>query len=69
MTFTYAGTVSDRLATATMLEGSSVLPVDYEASAGESQENINQQASATLTLTEMPDVQTPSSSRSTWTRW
>ena len=57
MTFTYAGTVSDRLATATMLEGSSVLPVDYEASAGESQENLDQQASATISLVEMPDVQ------------
>ncbi|MCJ7543019.1 MAG: M28 family peptidase [Phycisphaerae bacterium] len=57
MTFTYAGTVSDRLATATMLDGSSVLPVDYEASAGESEENINEQATTTLSLVEMPDVQ------------
>ncbi len=57
MTFTYAGTVSDRLAIASMLEGSSVLPVDYEASAGESEENIKQQAETTLSLVEMPDVQ------------
>jgi hypothetical protein len=57
MSFTYAGIVRDQLATATMLEGSSVLPVDYEASAGESQENLKQQAEVTLSLVEMPDVQ------------
>ncbi len=55
--FTYAGIVRDQLATTTMLEGSSVLPVDYEASAGESQENLKQQAEVTLTLVEMPEVQ------------
>ncbi|MGA2265802.1 MAG: M28 family peptidase [Phycisphaerae bacterium] len=57
MAFTYGGLVQDKLATVSMLEGSSVLPVDYEASSGESQENLSQQANLQLSLAEMPQVQ------------
>ncbi len=56
-TFTYGGVIEDRLATATSLDGSDVLPVDYEASAGESDENLKEQAEATVSLIESPDVQ------------
>ena len=55
--FTYAGKVKDRLATTTMLEGSDILPVDYEASAGESEESLSEQAEATVSLIETPEVQ------------
>jgi len=54
--FTYAGTVSDRLAGFTMLDGSSMLPVDYQASGGSSVEAFAQE-STTETLSEMPDVE------------
>ena len=54
MELTYAGIVRDVLATYTLLEGSSALPVDYEASAGESAEKLTSTMDA---LAETPDVE------------
>jgi len=51
---TYAGIVRDALATYTLLEGSSALPVDYEASAGESAEKLT---SAMNALAQRADVE------------
>jgi len=56
MKLTYAGTVSDRLASFRLLDGSSMLPVDYQASAGSSVDTFAQQSS-TESLSEMPDVE------------
>ncbi len=53
---TYAGIVSDRLASFTLVEGSSMLPVDYQASGGSEQGSFTQE-SKTETLSEMPDVE------------
>ncbi|MCK4275521.1 MAG: ABC transporter permease, partial [Phycisphaerae bacterium] len=56
--FTYAGVVTDKLAGFTMLEGSSMLPVDYRSSGGGSVESFTQdEAMATETLSEMPDIE------------
>jgi len=57
--FTYAGVVTDQLAGFTMLEGSSMLPVDYHSSGGGSVESFTQDqaTAATQTLSEMPDVE------------
>ena len=56
--FTYAGVVTDRLAGFIMLEGSSMLPVDYRSSGGGSVESFTQdEAMATETLSEMPDIE------------
>ena len=54
--FTYAGVVSDRLAGASMLDGSSMLPVDYHSSAGASMDTIANE-STSETASEMPDVE------------
>jgi FtsX-like permease family protein len=55
-TLTFAGTVSDALATHTMVEGSEVLPVDYQSSAGGAAENIEVQ-SDTESLSETPGME------------
>jgi hypothetical protein len=54
---TFAVTIRDKLAAHTMLEGSSVLPVDYHASSGGALESFTQQQSQAETLSEMPDVE------------
>ena len=54
---TFAGTIKDKLAAHTMLEGSSVLPVDYHASSGGALESFTQQQTAGETLSEMPDIE------------
>ncbi|MFA6134242.1 MAG: FtsX-like permease family protein [Phycisphaerae bacterium] len=57
--FTYAGTIRDQLATYKTLDNSDMLPVDYEASAGDSVDAFSSAAANTSTsrLTETPDVQ------------
>jgi len=44
MEFTYAGTVDDRLAIFSLLEGSKMLPVDYQTSSGSSLDALTKQA-------------------------
>jgi hypothetical protein len=53
--FVFAGTVSDRIAAFTQADGSDMLPVDYEASAGESVDTLAQQT--TRGVTELPDIE------------
>jgi len=57
--FTYAGVVTDELAGFTMLEGSSMLPVDYHSSSGGSVESFTQDQATltTQTMSEMPDIE------------
>jgi len=52
----FAGVVSDRLGSFTLLDGSMVLPVDYQASAGSSVDTFAEE-STTESLSEMPDVE------------
>jgi hypothetical protein len=52
---TFAGIADDHMATYTLLEGSSILPVDYEASAGEATSQFTQ--ATTTSLTEQPDIE------------
>jgi len=52
----YAGSVSDKLGSFTLLDGSSMLPVDYQASAGTSVGTFAEESS-TQSLSEMPDVE------------
>ena len=54
--FTYAGIIKDKLAAHTLLEGSSVLPVDYQASAGDSLKSMTEDT-AGQTLSEVPDIE------------
>jgi hypothetical protein len=55
MEFVFAGLVEDRIATFTLLEGSDMLPVDYEASGGESVDTLAKQSSRAVT--ELPDIE------------
>ena len=52
---TYAGTIRNEFAGQTSLEGSSLLPVDYQASSGGSSEKLKEPAAETLS--EMPDIE------------
>jgi hypothetical protein len=54
-TFTFAGTVLDAMAGFTLLEDSSMLPVDYQTSTGGSLETL--QESGTESRGEMPDIE------------
>jgi hypothetical protein len=53
---TYAGTVSDKMASFSSLDGSSMLPVDYQASGGSSVETFADESS-TESLSEQPDIE------------
>ena len=55
MEFTFAGLIEEKIAAFTLLEGSEMLPVDYEASAGESVGTFAQQSSRSIT--ELPDIE------------
>jgi hypothetical protein len=52
----YAGMVSDRIGSFELCDGSSILPVDYQASAGSSVDTFAE-TSTTQSLSEMPDVE------------
>ena len=54
--FTFAGRMREQLDSHTMLEGSKLLPVDYQASGGGSVETFTQEQ-ATESLSEMPDIE------------
>jgi len=54
--FTFAGRMREELDAHTMLEGSKMLPVDYQASGGGSAETFTQEQ-ATESLSEMPDIE------------
>jgi len=54
--FTFAGRMREQLDSHTMLEGSKLLPVDYQASGGGSAETFTQQQ-ATESLSETPDIE------------
>jgi hypothetical protein len=56
MVFTFAGRMREQLDAHTMLEGSKLLPVDYQASGGGSAETFTQ-AQASESLSEMPDIE------------
>ena len=53
---TYAGIVSDELGTFSLLDGSKMLPVDYQASGGSSMDAFTQESSSE-SLSELPDVE------------
>jgi len=53
---TYAGTVSDMMASFALLDGSSMLPVDYQASGGSSVDTFAEESS-TESLSEQPDIE------------
>ena len=56
--FTYAGTIDDRLATFTLLDNSKALPVDYQASSGESADALKKQTQTqSQELSEMADME------------
>ncbi|KPK83456.1 MAG: hypothetical protein AMJ81_08230, partial [Phycisphaerae bacterium SM23_33] len=54
--FTYAGIVEDALAGFDLIEGTSILPVDYQASGGGSLDTFTQQE-ASESLHELPDIE------------
>ena len=54
---TYAGVVRDAAQSFTMLEGSSMLPVDYEASGGESVQEFAAAATSDESLAETPEIE------------
>jgi hypothetical protein len=56
LTLTYAGIVEDALAGFDMMEGMSILPVDYQASGGGSLDTFTQQVE-TESLNELPDIE------------
>ena len=60
--FIYGGVVKDQLAIFKSLEGSDILPVDYESSLGDTLDTFTKSISTTTTtLTETPDIQSTSS--------
>ena len=53
--FTFAGLVEDRIAAFTAIDGAEILPVDYEASAGESVDTFVQMSAQAVT--ELPEIE------------